>query len=251
MMRPVPLPVRGASDKPPYTEQTRYTVPPSCLVNIVPFNAAGTMQLGTAPGLVKRFSARIGTGPVQGGIAVEKIRRITGYVASGCTLVETGTSDDGVTTGNAWLIDGVPSVFRGVFVDVTGINGPAGNSVPVTAVHPDGLVYAVGTNYVNTLSGNLVGTIDVYNVSDNSLVWRHTIGETGVDRFINAMAWTDDYLCVCTNRYLDVYKAAAGAACRRAGISAPFGGRGSSSALPRGRKAGRPTAIASSQPKSA
>jgi len=113
---PRTLPFRGVTNSTSFRGQPADFAPFGSLLNFLP-NDTDTDRLrgGQRPGLSKLLAARVASGQVQAIQSLALSSQVTGYVPDEdtCEDIETGSSrNSGVLSGNAWMLDDDPSMFR-------------------------------------------------------------------------------------------------------------------------------------------
>lgn len=147
----------------------------------------------------------IGGAPWRELIAVSVSSTIDGYTVGTATPVTGGSSvTSGAIQGNYIQLDSVPSS--------DGVGALGTGSVNATAVCP----VRQGTNAApyrlyfvssNTTSGGFgIATIRCVRDDTGATVWTATISEASVNRYVNTMTCSDNFLFVCTNGEVKMYR---------------------------------------------
>lgn len=213
-MRPIMPPIYGAANDTTFKATPAGFAPVGRLLNVDVFNADGDRpQMGKRRGLAKLVPARIGSGPVMGLCSVQRASVVTGYAVGTCTPHASGTTlEAGAITGNYWMLDTVPAMIRDGFLDVTGLGGTAANACNAVTtwetLQTDGsatyALIAVSTNY--TVAGKWQATIRVFRSDTGATVATATISHAIDPRRINSMHWGRNFLFVCVENFLYVYR---------------------------------------------
>lgn len=156
-----------------------------------------------------------GGSPVQAVLSVARSSVIEGYRTGTCVPLVTGSAVvSGAIAGNYFQLDSVPSSDGTGTLDVSDDGGSVTNSVSASAVCPvaftnnDGQTYYrcfVASNFTGA-DGHLHARILCFRDDTGATVWQYTINTASVDSFINSMCCSDDFLFVCTNAVIKVFR---------------------------------------------
>lgn len=206
------IPRRGASNATAFIEEPGDVAPVEILSNVRVFDSTeGRARGGVRESLERLFPGTIGSGDVQALKAISLSSQTTGYNLGDQTLQTSGTSFvTGFHSGNFWRLDAIPSIEIKYTVDVTGDGGPAAQAVNAVCYSRDGTKVFACCNYSVASEGR--SQIDCYDCATNNRIWSHTIKEPGVNRFVNTMVAGNEYLFVCTNKYIRCVRIDTGAA---------------------------------------
>lgn len=197
MPRDVPLifPARGVSTEAAFIAQPGDTAAPGTLQNVRLTDRTTKRPRGASrPGLLRLFAGTVGSGMVQGLLSVQRASS-TEYVPGAGALL-TGTAKDGSHgTGNGTILDQVPSVLRMIHEDASDDGGPAAVDIIACDFSADGATVYTAINYTN--GTNYKCRIKAWDRVSGSLLWSHTISETGVDRYANTIKVSSWLLLVC------------------------------------------------------
>lgn len=203
-MRTVSFPTRGETNTARYAEMPPGFAPKGSLLNVRPFfEPGGRLTGGTRQRLALAFPSALGTGEIQAGICVS-VPSVRELVPDACTPIETitqGTST--AATGNLWMLDSDGGYAWEAFVDSTASGGPGTEDVVACCFSKDGTKTISCINYVHS-SGDTRVLVQCRSTTDGSLLWSHTISESGVNRFANAVCCCSYLVFVCTNQYVRV-----------------------------------------------
>lgn len=209
MFRPVQPPVRGTSNARSFIDTPGDLVPyvlnsagKPIGRNFLPYTPASRDRhvIGQRAGLSKLFpqqSGAPGGSPWQCLVNVSRASVIADYQIGDCFSMTEGLSlESGVITGNYFQLDSVPSS--------DGIGALGTGSVNASAVCParkgtDEAPYYACFVSSNTSSGGFgIATIRAFRDDTGATLWTYVISEASVDRFINTMTASDNFLFVCT-----------------------------------------------------
>lgn len=206
------IPIRGASNATAFIEDPGDTAPVEILSNARVFDVAEGRARGSVRESLERvFPGTIGSGDVQALKAISLSSQTTGYNLGDQTLLTSGTSKaTAFHSGNFWRLDAIPSVEIKYTVDVTGDGGPAAQAVNAVCYSRDGTKVFASCNYLVAFEGR--AQVNCYDCASNNLLWSHTIKETGENRFVNTIVAGNEYLFVCTNKYVRCIRIDTGAA---------------------------------------
>lgn len=179
------FPARGVSTEAAFIDQPGDTCPPGASRNIRLTNRTTKRPSGSSrPGLPRLFAGTIGAGPVQAMLSLQRAST-TGY-QPGTAAAIVGVAKSGAHgTGNAATLDSVPSVIRMFHEDTSDDGGPSNVDVISCAFSADGLTLYTAVNYSD--GTNYKSRIKAWQVTTGTVLWSHTISETGVDRFTNTL----------------------------------------------------------------
>lgn len=195
----LPLPVRGASDVPAFTDQTPDTCPPGAIRNVEVFAPpGGRAQLGMRRGHRRTFPRALGTGPGQALLPCTRVPSVTGYVLSKGSEIGGGASRlVEAYQGNVWMLDDVPTLDREAAFKPDGVNR-ASNAC---AWSQDGTRLAVGVNTVAG-DGRTIGVVGVYDTT-GALVFSRTLAiPFPFHSAINSLVWSKNWLWACAGPHI-------------------------------------------------
>jgi hypothetical protein len=223
MKRRVIPPRRGAANNTSAYDTPSEFCPVENIDNVFLFDVAKDRpRMGSRPGLEDRFPGVYGDGePWQGLGTVNRSKTATGYrLGSGVDVSNTAgeAKDSAPVLGQVWALDKAWGLFRFRYEDVSPSGpvsygpdtGPANQSVSAVCISPDGSKAIFASNYVDA-STRQVSRITCWNLSTGAVVWSQKITDT-VARFTNSVACNAEWVFVCTNQYVGVYKLADGTA---------------------------------------
>lgn len=198
-MRSISLPFRGATNHTSFIRQPGDAAPLARLRNFrVRVGPGGRQQGGTRPGIVRKTSAALGIGEIQGMCKVTRRAGVSGYTLGACDpMGDVLSGGTGVLAGNLGFLDSVPSVAAFADLSVVGDGGPATTPVERLSIAPDGLHYAAGLNYLSR--GYVRCSVRVL-AQDLSVTWQTTISAASIDRRLAFLLLTNDYLIVGLNQ---------------------------------------------------
>ena len=219
--RPIVPPYRGISNATPYYRTPGDMCPPNGMLNARCFVPTDDRpQVGKRPGLLRQFTARVGSGGfIQGMKSITRASIVTGYDIGGCEDITTdweGKESDALL-GQVWLLRSNLAMYRNHYEN-TGASGtypvadtattnPSTQDVSCITHTPDGAKVIFGSTYAVT--GRSVSRITCIRSSDATVLWSHKI-DPGASRFVNTVAATNLYVFVTTGQYLRVLSVADG-----------------------------------------
>lgn len=207
-------PYRGVSNNTTYIGTPNGYCPPESMRNVRCYTPAKDRPtIGQRPGLAPLFPDLTDGAAVQGLGVVSRASVITGYTLGTCDPVgaDWSTSTAGTLDGHLWMLDGRRGMYATSYYDATTDGAPSPVSAFAVAVNPAGTLAAYAMIYDDGSPSNVV-RVRVVSTVDGSTVWTVKIAETGVNRFVNTMTFSENYLFVCTNNQLRVYRATTGTA---------------------------------------
>lgn len=223
MKKPALPPYRGASTNASFFATGLPFAPAGSLENVIPFDSTKDRpRMGTRPGTREYFSGTWGNGSrVQGCGVVSRGKTATGLeLGTGTDLPNDNGSGhtQPAIAGNLWRFDNAWGLTAYDYEDVTsggpysdtGAAGAANKIVSVCCLSPDKTKVIIGETYSDG-SGNTVARVTCRNATTLAVVWSKKLSDSGIDRFISAVTCSADWVFVCTNHFLRVYKIADGA----------------------------------------
>lgn len=212
-------PNRGASNSSAFFDAGMPFAPASVLLNVMPYDTIGNRpRFGTRPGMSEYFTGGpFGSGRfVQGMGVVSRGRTQTGYTKGASTdLIGTdgGARTQGAIAGNVWRLDNTLGLTAYAYENVTatgpyadtGVNTQPNRSVNAIAQSPDGTRIIIGESYADG-SGNNVSRITCLNATTLALIWSKKMSDAGIDRFVSAIDVSADWVFVCTNHFLRIFR---------------------------------------------
>lgn len=211
-------PIRGASNNSSFFNTGQPFAPASALLNVMPYDVGQDRpRIGTRPGASPYFRGTFGNGQrVQGCGVVARGKTVSGYTLGTGTDIQ-GTDGashtQGAIAGNIWRYEPSWGLEKYAYENVTaagpysdtGLDTQPNRSVNAVALSPDGTKLITGKAY-NDGSGNTVARVTCRNAATLAVLWSKKLSDTGINRFVNAIACSADWVFVCTNHFLRVYK---------------------------------------------
>lgn len=211
-------PIRGASNNAAFFDTGAPYAPASAMENVIPYDVTQDRpRIGTRPGTAEYFYGTFGNGSrVQGCGVVSRGRTVSGYQLGTSTLLE---GDDGsghtqgAVAGNVWLYAANRGLQAYAYEDVTaggpysdtGVDTQPNRSVAVIALSPDGTKVITGKTYSDG-TANSVARVTCRNASTLAVIWSKKLSDTGINRYVNAIAVSADWVFVATNHFVRIYK---------------------------------------------
>lgn len=216
--KPAIPPFRGASNNSSFINAGLPFAPADALENVMPYDATKDRpRIGTRPGTTEYFYGTWGGGSrIQGCGVVARGRTQTGYQLGTATdLVNTNGSThlQGAITGNVWREDETWGLTAYSYDDATaagpysdtGDSGADDTNVNACCLSRDGTKLIIGRSYDDG-SGDRVARVTCLNATTLALIWSKRMDDPGIDRFVNAIACSDDWVFVATNHFLRVFR---------------------------------------------
>lgn len=201
--RPVQLPERGVADNTSRAKKPAEFADPRAMLNCWLWDTAeGRYRLGTRAGLTRLVAAPIGTGEVQGLIAVNRAAA-TGFQLGAGSAITGDAKSGAANAGHFWAMDQVPSIEWEHNFDVTD-DGPAAHDVNASTVTPDGTKIICACNFLSTSTGKYKCRVRCLNAATGATLWTHEIADGAVDRYCRTITTDGTFVFVCTNKYVRV-----------------------------------------------
>lgn len=217
MKKPAIPPFKGASSNSSFFDQGLPFAPADSLNNVIPYDSnKDRPRLGTRPGSREYFRGTWGNGArVQGCGIVARGRTATGYaLGTGTDLLGTDGDDhtQAAIAGNVWKLDAKWGLSAYDYENVTatgpysdtGVNTQPNRSVNAITLSPDGTKIVIGESYMDG-SANRVARVTCRNATTLAVIWSKKMTDTGINRFVSAIACSADWCFVCTNHFIRVF----------------------------------------------
>lgn len=216
--KPAIPPFRGASNNASFFDTGQPFAPADSLLNVIPFDATKDRpRIGVRPGSEAYFTGTFGNGRrIQGCGVVSRGKTASGYaLGTGTDLPPTDGAGRtaGAIAGNVWKVDQTWGLTAYAYENVTatgpysdtGVNTQPNRSVNAVAVSPDGTKILIGESYADA-SAARVARVTCLNASTLALIWSKKMTDTGINRFVNAIAVNSEWVFVCTNHFVRIFK---------------------------------------------
>lgn len=212
-------PWKGASNNSSFWSTGQPFAPASALLNVIPFDATKDRpRIGVRPGTDQYFPGTWGGGSrIQGMGVVSRGRTATGYTLG--TSTDLPTTDGAAHTqaaiaGNVWKFAPNWGLSKYTYEDVTaagpyadtGDSGADDTSVNAVAISPDGTKIIIGESYNVTGDPDRVARITCLNATTLALIWTARMSDNNIHRFVNAIACNAEWVFVCTNHFIRIFK---------------------------------------------
>jgi len=216
--KPAIPPFRGVSTNSSYFAAGLPFSPPESCENVIVYdNTKDRPRLGTRPGTREYFSGTWGNGNrVQGCGVVARGKTATGLELGTGTDLPNDNGDDHpqpAIAGNLWRIDNSWGLTAYDYEDVTsggpysdtGAAGATNKIVSKACLTPDKTQVIIGETYDDG-SGNTVARVTCRNATTLAVVWSKKLAEAGLDRFVSAITANSEWVFVCTNHFIRVFR---------------------------------------------